>query len=660
MRHNRNSPPYKPGNFFEETRGNEPASSTFGGREQKGFRSNGDRYNERNSSYSSRNPYEDHRSQYGDEPSKDHQSYFNPSSKDDHHRKNPQAHERPSFEQQNFRGEYRDVDSSMNGGFSNRYNLAKDFGKRNNIREDPIRGNGRDMPSWNSSKNQNSYSNDENDRSTGYEFSQASSPYRSYSTTNQENSFGERSSRSVPARGMYAAGRSSLRPDNNEKQNGSPFGKREDSISSHDDNSRTYRGNERDYNDTRSARPNSDQNHSGYDASYSNRSWKISDDKPSRPTRGGYNGERQSFDNNSYNGHSTNDYNSSRRNYDGNNSGRRGGHNESRGYNSFGDNRDANEDRFEGKRDNFSKNNRFSESGNNYGDDDDFGNSNRGGSRGSFRGGRGRGRSFNSDFGSSFDSRGPRTDAFSENPATDQARAPRGWVPEDRDVEKDFEEDRNKEKYSEFDMDEKFKTTGGKDIQYKTWDQTGLHATLLTNLIEKSHFKKLRPIQGRVIPHVLAKKNLLGHSQTGSGKTLAYTGSGKTLAYVLPILHHLLNSESSQEKIFYNPKVLVLVPTRELAIQVSNEFRKFASGTNINVGRAFGQYSRSQNRADIAQCHVIVGTIGRLKDFLSSDLDVKNLSHIVLDEADKILKDTDRAFSDMISTDKFKRIVEKS
>jgi ATP-dependent RNA helicase DeaD len=133
------------------------------------------------------------------------------------------------------------------------------------------------------------------------------------------------------------------------------------------------------------------------------------------------------------------------------------------------------------------------------------------------------------------------------------------------------------------------------------------------------------PIQAETIPHLLNGHDVLG---------IAQTGTGKTAAFALPTLCHLDPSVNA-------PQVLVLTPTRELAIQVAEAFTTYAEKLKgFHVLPIYGgQDFRTQLRALKRGVHVVVGTPGRVMDHMRREtLDLSNLKTIVLDEADEMLR----------------------
>ncbi|HGZ6486681.1 TPA: DEAD/DEAH box helicase [Vibrio parahaemolyticus] len=134
-------------------------------------------------------------------------------------------------------------------------------------------------------------------------------------------------------------------------------------------------------------------------------------------------------------------------------------------------------------------------------------------------------------------------------------------------------------------------------------------------------FKKPTDIQALAIPELLAGQDLLA---------LANTGSGKTLAYGLPLL----------EKLGVNPeqKALILVPTRELAMQVNEAINQVGQALGLNTVCLCGGVDKEQQQQALAtNPHILVATTGRLVDLANNGLDLSKVHYLVLDEADRLL-----------------------
>ena len=142
----------------------------------------------------------------------------------------------------------------------------------------------------------------------------------------------------------------------------------------------------------------------------------------------------------------------------------------------------------------------------------------------------------------------------------------------------------------------------------------------LQKAIEQAGFKEPSPIQKEAIPLILAKKDVVGQ---------AHTGTGKTAAFALPMLNMLkLNGEVEG---------LVIVPTRELATQVSDEIFRFGKYLKIKTAAVYGGSSYSRQLHHIENASIVVATPGRLLDLLKSGKIELNPDLVVLDEADEML-----------------------
>lgn len=130
------------------------------------------------------------------------------------------------------------------------------------------------------------------------------------------------------------------------------------------------------------------------------------------------------------------------------------------------------------------------------------------------------------------------------------------------------------------------------------------------------------PIQDRAIPHVLRGVDVVG---------LANTGTGKTAAFLIPLIDKVLKNRKEE--------VLIVVPTRELAVQIDDELRLFTKNLKIFSACCVGGAPIGRQIASLRyQNNFVIGTPGRLKDLIERRvLDLKNFKTIVLDEADRML-----------------------
>ena len=155
----------------------------------------------------------------------------------------------------------------------------------------------------------------------------------------------------------------------------------------------------------------------------------------------------------------------------------------------------------------------------------------------------------------------------------------------------------------------------------------GLSPALLKKIAEQNYTQPY-PIQLEAIPAILKRKDILG---------IARTGSGKTVSYVLPILMNLHGNTVTKNR---HINVLVLVPTRELAIQVSEVFLLFSSGLpeRIKTMAVFGGVSINPQMMGLQGVNILVATPGRLLELVESKaVHLSDIETLVLDEADKML-----------------------
>lgn len=155
----------------------------------------------------------------------------------------------------------------------------------------------------------------------------------------------------------------------------------------------------------------------------------------------------------------------------------------------------------------------------------------------------------------------------------------------------------------------------------------GLSKDLLSS-IERAKYESPYPIQIEAIPAILNQKDLLG---------LAPTGSGKTAAYILPILQRLLPKETPKDRFI---PVLVIVPTRELAVQVAEVTENFSRflPRKIKSMAVFGGVSINPQMMKLHGVEILIATPGRLIDLIGRNaLGISRIHTLVLDEADKVL-----------------------
>lgn len=150
-----------------------------------------------------------------------------------------------------------------------------------------------------------------------------------------------------------------------------------------------------------------------------------------------------------------------------------------------------------------------------------------------------------------------------------------------------------------------------------------INAAVLAAL-EENNITKPTPIQQQAIPYLLEGKDVIGQAQTGTGKTFAYA---------IPLLEKL---DASKKVI----QALIMCPTRELSLQVCKEIEKLAKYTKVKTTSIYGGESYEKQFRELAKKpQIIIGTPGRIIDHLNrGTLSFKDVSYLVLDEADEMLK----------------------
>ncbi len=168
------------------------------------------------------------------------------------------------------------------------------------------------------------------------------------------------------------------------------------------------------------------------------------------------------------------------------------------------------------------------------------------------------------------------------------------------------------------------------------FDELDLEEEILDGLWDM-HFEEMTPVQEATIPVILEGHDLIGCAQTGTGKTAAYT---------LPLLNKLL-IEGNPDNVI---KAVIIVPTRELAQQIDQQFQGFSYylpvSTTVVYGGGDGKGWDVQKRGMLMGSDVVIATPGRMISHLqNSGVDLSHVEYLILDEADRML---DMGFSDDI------------
>ncbi|MGE0377439.1 MAG: DEAD/DEAH box helicase, partial [Planctomycetaceae bacterium] len=161
----------------------------------------------------------------------------------------------------------------------------------------------------------------------------------------------------------------------------------------------------------------------------------------------------------------------------------------------------------------------------------------------------------------------------------------------------------------------------------KTFAELDLIAPVRQALVDEN-YETPTPIQAQTVPAALVGRDVLGCAQTGTGKTAAFA---------LPILNRL--GQRNRKAIPNSPFVLVLAPTRELAIQIGESFATYGRHLRLRQALVYGGVSQgNQVRALSRGAHILVATPGRLLDLMNQGhIELDQLEVFVLDEADRML-----------------------
>lgn len=184
--------------------------------------------------------------------------------------------------------------------------------------------------------------------------------------------------------------------------------------------------------------------------------------------------------------------------------------------------------------------------------------------------------------------------------------------------------------------------------------------------IELCGYEVPTPIQKFTVPAILQGYDVIGVAQTGeylhiisiysTSTSNAPQGSGKTAAYLIPILSKLMGKakklgaprpnparfQEGIDNVIAEPLVVVVVPTRELAVQIFNEARKLCYRSMLRPCVVYGGVPvREQGGLLSRGCDILIGTPGRLKDFIGRPevLSLRRLKYMIIDEADEMLND---------------------
>uniref|UniRef100_A0A1A7YGY4 Probable ATP-dependent RNA helicase DDX46 n=1 Tax=Iconisemion striatum TaxID=60296 RepID=A0A1A7YGY4_9TELE len=163
----------------------------------------------------------------------------------------------------------------------------------------------------------------------------------------------------------------------------------------------------------------------------------------------------------------------------------------------------------------------------------------------------------------------------------------------------------------------------------KTWVQCGVSMKILSAM-KKHNYEKPTPIQAQAIPAIMSGRDLIG---------IAKTGSGKTIAFLLPMFRHIMDQRPLEEA--EGPISVIMTPTRELALQITKECKKFSKALGLRVVCVYGGTGISEQIAELKRgAEIIVCTPGRMIDMLGANsgrvTNLRRVTYVVLDEADRM------------------------
>jgi len=158
-------------------------------------------------------------------------------------------------------------------------------------------------------------------------------------------------------------------------------------------------------------------------------------------------------------------------------------------------------------------------------------------------------------------------------------------------------------------------------IPQNKFEDFAIDPQIKKNIMYKKYFVPT-PIQDQGIPFVLAGRDIIG---------IANTGTGKTAVFLIPLVDKVFKDKSQ--------KVLIIAPTRELALQISDELREFAYGMGISSVLCIGGANIRRQRSDLLRNpNFVIGTPGRIRDFINQRcLNLSQFANVVLDEADRMV-----------------------
>jgi len=246
--------------------------------------------------------------------------------------------------------------------------------------------------------------------------------------------------------------------------------------------------------------------------------------------------------------------------------------------------------------------------------------------------------------GNLYDSRGGGSSKWNDRPSSAPTYGPDGLMPANSRLEAELFDKSNSgglnfDKYEDIPVDVEQSPTTTKELPpgLTSFEDIDLGPVLAHN-IKLSTFTNPTPVQKNAIPIVMAGRDLMACAQTGSGKTCAF---------LFPVIADLVKTEQNtpppqpgyRRSLKICPQALVLAPTRELAVQIHQEARKFTYRSHL---RSVVVYGGAEFRTQLSElergCNILVATPGRLLDMIQrGKLGIDQIRYLCIDEADRML-----------------------
>ena len=214
----------------------------------------------------------------------------------------------------------------------------------------------------------------------------------------------------------------------------------------------------------------------------------------------------------------------------------------------------------------------------------------------------------------------------------DEGRPRESYAPKEREVEQLWgSQTKTGINFSKYDSIPVKVLGENKPAPLVNFQSSGLATVVLEN-VKRAEYTVPTPVQKHGMPIIMAGRDLMASAQTGSGKTAAF---------LLPIIDRIISSRAPSNAGLSSqaPQAVIITPTRELAIQISEEARKFSTGTDVKTAILYGGTQTMHQANQLRRgCNILVATPGRLLDFAErGHVNFSNIQFLILDEADRML-----------------------